>query len=75
MRGPLKKLIDAKDVPPPVSSRKRGTKYTNVGVPTELVDAVREVVNAPKSFYTSMADFVKEALREKLERIHSTKAQ
>ena len=68
------KTIDAKGIPPPISSRKKGTKYTNVGVPTELVDAVREVVYSPQSFYTSMADFIKEALREKLERIHSTKA-
>ena len=44
-------------------------KYANVAVPTELLDTVRGVVEEQGSFYTSMADFVKEALREKLERL------
>jgi Arc/MetJ-type ribon-helix-helix transcriptional regulator len=51
----------------------RTKKYTNVALPTELVEAVRNEVNESHAFYTSMADFVKEALREKLERIAVSK--
>lgn len=47
----------------------RRKKYTNVALPTELVEAVRNEVNDPHAIYTSMADLVKEALREKLERL------
>ena len=47
----------------------RTKKYTNVALPTELVEAVRNEVNEPHTFYTSMADLVKEALREKLDHI------
>jgi Arc/MetJ-type ribon-helix-helix transcriptional regulator len=38
----------------------------------EIVKAVQDEINHPDSYYTSMADFVKEALREKLERLRAT---
>jgi Arc/MetJ-type ribon-helix-helix transcriptional regulator len=44
-------------------------RYANVAIPAELLQDVREVVNDPHSHYSSLADLVKEALREKLERI------
>jgi Arc/MetJ-type ribon-helix-helix transcriptional regulator len=50
-------------------------KYTNVALPTSIVEAVRKKVNEPNSFYTSMADLVKEALREKLERLEPTSSR
>ncbi len=50
----------------------RRNKYVNVHLPVEVVEAVREEIDNPSSYYTSMADFVKEALREKLERLRAT---
>jgi hypothetical protein len=40
-------------------------------LPTDLLKAAQRVVNAHGSLYTSVGDLLKEALREKLERLNS----
>jgi Arc/MetJ-type ribon-helix-helix transcriptional regulator len=52
---------------------KKSNRYQSVDLPTELVDAVRRKVIEPASCYTSIADFVKSAVREKLERLSPMK--
>jgi len=37
--------------------------YSNLSIPTELLNAIREAVEHNHSLYTSIDDFVKEALR------------
>ena len=46
-----------------------------MAIPTALVNDVRQVIEESDSFYTSMADLVKEALREKLERIRLSRSK
>ena len=41
-------------------------KYTNVAIPTDLVEQVDKVVKKSKLGYTSRAQFVIEAVRRKI---------
>jgi Arc/MetJ-type ribon-helix-helix transcriptional regulator len=48
--------------------------YTNITVPKELANIIRTIVYGEQpSIYTSMADFVKEALREKIEKYETSR--
>jgi Arc/MetJ-type ribon-helix-helix transcriptional regulator len=40
--------------------------YVSISLPTELVNAIRDRINAPDSLYRSVAEFVKDSAREKL---------
>jgi len=42
--------------------------FTNLPAPIEMVAVIREIVEAENPVYTSISDFVREALREKIER-------
>lgn len=49
--------------------------HTNVSVPDALVDTIRAIIADPKTHYEGMGEFVREALREKLERIQLTRSK
>lgn len=44
-----------------MASKKEG--YTNISLPNELVDEIREVVESRRLGYRSISEFVKEAVR------------
>ena len=44
-----------------MASKKEG--YTNISLPNELADEIRKVVESRKLGYTSVSEFVKEAVR------------
>lgn len=44
-----------------MASKKEG--YTNISLPNELADEIRRVVESRKLGYTSVSEFVKEAVR------------
>jgi metal-responsive CopG/Arc/MetJ family transcriptional regulator len=44
-------------------------KYTNVCIPDQLLAEVDTIVKSGKRGYSSRAEFVKEAIREKLDRM------
>ena len=45
------------------------TKYTNVGLPDDLIKAIDEVIKKSKLGYRSRGEFVKEAVRASLRKI------
>jgi len=46
--------------------------YASITLPVEFVAAIRNKIHEPHSLYTSVSDFTKEAIREKLDRQQST---
>jgi hypothetical protein len=42
--------------------------YTSISVPTKLVALIRQIIQNPNLPYTTVSDFAKQALREKIER-------
>ncbi len=47
-----------------MASKKTG--YTNISIPNELADEIRKVVESRKYGYSSISEFVKEAIRSHL---------
>ena len=45
------------------------TKYTNVGLPNDLIKAIDEVIKKSGLGYKSRGEFVKEAVRRSLKEI------
>jgi len=45
-------------------------KYTNVGIPSELAKAIDKIIPLIKRGYRSRAEFVIEAIRQKMEAQH-----
>ena len=43
--------------------------YAVLAIPKKMQEKIKEMVNSQDSLSTSVADFAKEAIREKLERI------
>lgn len=48
--------------------------YVGFSVPKKVLKPVKEIVEAEDSMYTSVTDFVKEAIREKVEKIRQKEA-
>jgi Arc/MetJ-type ribon-helix-helix transcriptional regulator len=46
-----------------------GKRFETVSVPVELLEEVERVVEERKNGYTSVAEFVRDAVREKLQEI------
>jgi Arc/MetJ-type ribon-helix-helix transcriptional regulator len=44
-----------------MASRKTG--YTNISIPNELADEIKKIVQSRKYGYSSISEFVKEAVR------------
>jgi len=44
--------------------------YTTVALPNVLLDQVDDIVKSNKYGYVSKPEFIKEAIREKLQRLH-----
>jgi len=44
-------------------------EYVGLSVPKKVLKPVREIVGSEDSMYTSITDFVKEAIREKIEKL------
>ena len=53
---------------------KKDYGYVGFTLPKRVLEPVRKVVNSPDSRYTSITDFLKEAIREKIERIEMIEA-
>jgi len=47
--------------------------YAVLAIPKKMQEKIKGLVNSPDSLYTSVADFAKEAIREKLERLEGLK--
>ncbi len=50
----------------PIASRMAQDKYRSVRLPQELVDEVESIVRNGKRGYKSIAEYIKEAIREKM---------
>jgi hypothetical protein len=46
------------------------TKYHTVGIPSQLVELIREELGKPDSVYTSIAEFVQCGTRDLLKTVH-----
>lgn len=44
--------------------------YSGVSIPDDLMEAVQKVIDSKEMGFTSKADFVKTAIREKLKAMH-----
>ena len=49
-----------------------GKKFETVSMPVELLEEIERVVEERKNGYTSIAEFVRDAVREKLQEIQRT---
>ncbi|MEM2191778.1 MAG: ribbon-helix-helix domain-containing protein [Archaeoglobaceae archaeon] len=50
-----------------------GRSFKTVSLPAELVDEIEKIVRIRKLGYTSVAEFAKDAIREKLKQLKSFK--
>ena len=48
--------------------------YTNVGLPQDLIDQIDKIVKTSKMGYKSRGEFVKEAVRKRIEEIYKNKS-
>ena len=48
--------------------------YAVLAIPKRMQERIKGIVEAEGSLYTSVADFAKEAIREKIERLDELKA-
>ncbi|MCP8314467.1 MAG: hypothetical protein H3Z53_08885 [archaeon] len=47
--------------------------YQPLALPKKIVERIKLIVESEDSLYTNMTDFVKEAIREKIDRIEQSK--